>query len=153
MPLWGGDCGSAGLDLEDSPGPKVLAHLDGGALRAGLGCDGPGGVGTTRVWYLLEAGASEEKPTTGLPWVAVVVNKVAVAGGAAAAAIVAEGAATTAAVVGGAATGGEEELRTLGRKACPPRVFTMVGLEEEWRWRGEFQTGNRDFKRGRWRFI
>ena len=42
--------------MEDSPGPEVLALLNGGALRDGLGCDGPGGVGPTRVWYLLGAG-------------------------------------------------------------------------------------------------
>ena len=52
----------------------------------------------------------------------------------------------TVVVVGGAAAGGGEELRTLRRKACPPRVFTMVGLEEERRWRGEFQTRNGDLK-------
>ena len=55
-------------------------------------------------------------------------------------------AAATAAVARGVATGGGEELCTLGRKACPPRVFTMVGPEEESRWRGEFQTGNGDLK-------
>ena len=52
--------------------------------------------------------------------------------------------AAAAGVAGGAAAGEGEELRTLGRKVCPPRVFTMVGLEEERRWRGEFQTGNGD---------
>ena len=35
-----------------------------------------------------------------------------------------------------------EEWHTLGRKVCPPRAFTMVGLEKERRWRGELQTGN-----------
>ena len=59
---------------------------------------------------------------------------------------VAGGATATTAVAGGSAAGGGEELRTLGRKACPPRVFIMVGLEEERRWRGEFQTGNGDLK-------
>ena len=147
----GGDCGSTGLDLEDSPGPEVLAFLDGGALRAGLGCDGASGVGPTRVWYLLGEGASEEEPTVGLPWVAAVVIRVVAAAGAtvAAAAVsvgVARGAAATAVVVGGAGAGGGEELCTLGRKVCPPRVFTMVGPEEERRWRGEFQTGNEDLK-------
>ena len=68
------------------------------------------------------------------------------AAGAAAITAVAGGAAETTGMAGGAATGGGEELRTLGRKACPPRVFTMVGLEEERRWRGEFQTGNGDLK-------
>ena len=33
-------------------------------------------------------------------------------------------------------TGGGEDCRTLGRKLCPPHVFTMVGLEKEKRWRG-----------------
>ena len=56
-------------ELEDSPGPKVRALLDGGALRDGLGCGGEGGVGLTRVWYLLGAGAvaAEEEPTAALP--------------------------------------------------------------------------------------
>ena len=41
---------------------------------------------------------------------------------------------------------GGEDLRTLGWKVCPPRIFTMVGLEKERRWRGGLQTGNRDLK-------
>ena len=63
----------------------------GGAFRDGLGCGGEGGVGPTRVWYLLgvravaprgwEAGAAEEEPTTALPLAATG----AAAGGAAAA--------------------------------------------------------------------
>ena len=87
--------------------------MDGGALRDGLGCDGVGGVGPTRVWYLLRTRASEEEPTAKLPWVAVVANKVAtaVAGAAGGATAAAAGA------VGGAAVGGGDELRTLGRKA------------------------------------
>ena len=32
--------------------------------------------------------------------------------------------------------GGEEECLTLGLKLCPPRIFTIAGLEKEWRWRG-----------------
>ena len=103
------------------------------------------------MWYLLGAGASKEEPAVGLPWVAAVVNKVAVAAGAVGATTAATGAtgATAAAetkVAGRATTGGGEEWRTLGRKACPPRVFIVVGLEEERRWRGEFQTGNGDLK-------
>ena len=113
---------AAGLDLEDSLRPKVLALLDGGALRAGMGCDGAGGVGPTRVWYLLGVGASEEEPTARLPWVAVVVNKVVAAVGvagatAATAAGATGGAAAGAVVAGGATAGGGEELRTLGWKA------------------------------------
>ena len=84
------------------------------------------------MWYLLGAGVSEEEPTVGLPWVAVVVNKVAaavgaagataatvggVAGGAAAGAAVAGGAAAGAAVARGVTVGGGEELRTLGQKS------------------------------------
>ena len=34
--------------MDDSPGPEVRALLGGRALRAGLGCDGAGGVGLTR---------------------------------------------------------------------------------------------------------
>ena len=113
------------------------------------------------MWYLLGARALEEEPTVGLPWVAAVVKKVAAAVGAVrataaaaraagattvAAAGVAGGATATAALAGAAAVGGGEELRTLGWKACPSRVFTMVGLDEERRWRGEFQTGNGDLK-------
>ena len=32
--------------------------------------------------------------------------------------------------------GGGEDCLTLSRKLCPPRVFTMAGLEKERRWRG-----------------
>ena len=32
--------------------------------------------------------------------------------------------------------GGGEERHTRGLKLCPPRVFTMAGLEKERRWRG-----------------
>ena len=56
--------------MEDSPRPEVWALLDGGALRDGLGFNGEGRVGPTRVWYLLrvevaapggwEAGEAEE---------------------------------------------------------------------------------------------
>ena len=103
------------------------------------------------MWYLLGAGASEEEPTIGLLWGAAVVNKVAAVVGAARATTAAAGAAgaTTAVVTGvagGTSAGGGEELHTLGRKACPPRVFTMVGLEDERKWRGEFQTGNENGK-------
>ena len=33
--------------MDDSPRPEVRALLGSGALRAGLGCDGVGGVGPT----------------------------------------------------------------------------------------------------------
>ena len=36
-PRVGGDWGSRGLELEDSPGPEVRALLDGEALWDGLG--------------------------------------------------------------------------------------------------------------------
>ena len=57
--------------------------------------------------------------------------------GTAAAAMVAEGAEAVAARprLEPPAGGGEDYL-TLGRKLCPPRVFTMAGLEKERRWRG-----------------
>ena len=65
------------MELDDSPRPEVRALLNGGALRDGLGCGGEGGVGPTRVWYLLgagaarrggwEAGAAEEETTATLP--------------------------------------------------------------------------------------
>ena len=38
-----------GLEVDDSLGPNVRALLGSGALRAGLGCEGGGGVGPTRV--------------------------------------------------------------------------------------------------------
>ena len=57
------------------------------------------------MWYLLEAGASEEEPTAGLPWVEVVVNKVVVVDGA----VEATAAAATG-VPGGETTRGGEEL-------------------------------------------
>ena len=36
-------------EVDHSPGPEVRALLDGGALWAGLGCGGDGGVGPTLV--------------------------------------------------------------------------------------------------------
>ena len=53
------------------------------------------------------------------------------------------GASTTAAVVAVGAgprlelpAGGGQDCHTLGRKLCPPRVFTMARLEKDKRWRG-----------------
>ena len=52
---WGDELSSArgvaglGLDLEDSPGPKVRALLEDEALRRGLGCTGEGARGPSRV--------------------------------------------------------------------------------------------------------
>ena len=69
--------------MDDSPGLEVMALLGGGALRAGLGCEGSGGVGLTRVLYLLSAGATYEEPTpaavAALPWMAVAAGVVATA--------------------------------------------------------------------------
>ena len=61
----------------------------------------------------------------------------AVVAGTTVAVMVAGGAAVNVAGLGleSPARGGEDCL-TLGRKLCPPRVFTMVGLEKERRWRG-----------------
>ena len=99
---------------------------------------------------LLSPRGTEEEPIAGLPWAAVVVNKVAAEVGATRATAASAGAARATAAAtaraAGGTVGGGEELRTLGQKACPPRDFTMVGLEEERRWRGEFQTGNGDLK-------
>ena len=56
----------------------------------------------------------------------------------AAAATIVDGGVVAAAVVPGLelpAEGGEDCL-TLGRKLCPPRFFTMAGLEKGRRWRG-----------------
>ena len=53
----GGDWGSWGLELEDSPRPNIQALLEGGALRVGLGCGGDGGVGPTLMSYLRGVGA------------------------------------------------------------------------------------------------
>ena len=57
------------MELEDSPRPEVRALLDGGALRNGLGCGEEGGMGSTRVWYLLGAAtaAVEVGPMVGMP--------------------------------------------------------------------------------------
>ena len=49
--------------MDDYLASEVWALLEGGALQAGLRCDGEGGVGPTRVWYLLLAGATEEEPS------------------------------------------------------------------------------------------
>ena len=50
------------MELEDSPKPEVQALLDDGALHDGLECGREGGVGPTRVWYLLGAGAGAAAP-------------------------------------------------------------------------------------------
>ena len=58
--------------------------------------------------------------------------------------VVARSAAMAAVVAGGVAAGPGldsleregEERRALGLKLCPSRIFTMVGLEKERRWRG-----------------
>ena len=76
------------------------------------------------MWYLLGAGALEEEPTTGLPWVAVVVNKVAAAVGAAGATTAATGATeATVAVAGGqafAAGVARGATKEGGRRNCAP---------------------------------
>ena len=59
--------------MDDSPGPEVRALFGCRALRAGLGCNGAGGVGPTRVLYLLWVGAIEEEPSASAmaaPWTA-----------------------------------------------------------------------------------
>ena len=51
--------------------------------------------------------------------------------------VVAGGAATAAADPGlESPVGRGEDCLTLGRKLCPPHVFTMARLEKEMRWRG-----------------
>ena len=128
------------------------------ALWVGLGCGEEGGRGPTLVLYLRGAGATEAwgaaaasaEPTTGLLWVAAVV---AVGAGMVAAAVAAAGAGTaTAAVVAIAVVvaggpgleppaGEGEDCLTLGQKLCPPRVFTIAGLEKKRRWRGWDEEG------------
>ena len=130
--------------MEDSPGQKAWAFLEGGALRVDLGYGEDGRTGPTLVLYLCGVGVAATEawgattastgPTTRRPW---------------AAAMVAEGAGTAAVtvVVGDAAVmaarpgleppaGGGQDYLTLGRKLCPPCVFTMAGLEKDRRWRG-----------------
>ena len=128
------------------------------ALRVGLGCGEEGERGSTLVLYLRGAGATEAwgaaaastKPTARLPWVAAVVavgarmvaTAVAAAGaGTATTAVVA----TVVVVAGGPglepSAGEGEDCLTLGRKLCPPRVFTMDGLENKRRWRGWDEEG------------
>ena len=105
-------------------------------------------MGPTLVWYLLgaraavveawEAIAASTEPTVGLPWATTGAEA-----GLGTAAVVATGGGTAAAaaavvlwpVLEPPSREGEDDL-TLGRKLCPARVFTMVGLEKERRWRG-----------------
>ena len=67
-------------------------------------------------------------------------------GGAAGGAAVAGEAATGAVAAGTIAleplTGGREEQRTRGRKALPPRVFTILKPEKEKNGEGAVETGN-----------
>ena len=101
------------------------------------------------VWYLRGAGAiaieaweatiAFTEPTAGLPWVAA--GAAAAGGGGtvavAVAAVVGKRVAAAAAAAVGpgwdSPAGGGEERCTRGLKLCPPRVFTMAGLEKEMR--------------------
>ena len=116
--------------MDDSPGPEVRALLGGGALKAGLGCYGAGGVGPTRVWYLLWAGATEEEPSAS----AAAVEAAAAAEGPAAGAL--EHAAAVAA--GEAPAAGElGPTAELGPAAmAAPEVEVPAGGVGLWRTRG-----------------
>ena len=147
----GGEWGFWGLELEDSPRPKVRALLECRALRVGLGCGGDGGVGPNLVAYLRGAGAGVEgtvevttaEVTTGMAgalWLAaaVAVGAAVMMAGAVVAMTTVVGAAT-AAVVGSRLgldppAGGGEEWCTRGLKLCPSRVFTIPGPEKGRRW-------------------
>ena len=120
--------------MEDSPRPKVWALLDGGALRAGLGCGGDGGMGPTLVWYRLGAGSAAEETTTSLPRAAAGVATAVAGGATAGAAAVGRAAANSAAMRGEvleSPAGGGEERRTRGQKVLPPRVFAMLKSKKE----------------------
>ena len=113
----------------DSPRPEVRALLDGGVLWEGLGYGEDGGLGSTRVRYLLRIAAVEEEPTAGLASGAVTAVRATIVAGAAAVTAAAgssTGGAATARVAGLEPPAWEgEEQRTRGRKTGPPRVFTM----------------------------
>ena len=110
--------------MDDSPGPEVRALLGGGALRASLGCDRAGGVGPTRVWYLLWAGTTEEEPSASaaaVPWTTAGAGEAgevctACALGPAAVAVAGEAPAATAAPGVEVPAGGVGPWRTHGRK-------------------------------------
>ena len=130
--------------------------MKGRALRVGLGCTGQSRTGPTLVLYLRGVGAATTEawgaavaiiePTAVLPWAAAVV---VVGAGTTAVPVVV----TAVAAVGGGTivvagwprleplTGGGEDCLTLGRKLCPPRVFTMARLEKKKRWRGWEEEG------------
>ena len=114
-------------------------------------------MGPTLVWYLLgvgtiepggwEARAVEEGPTAGLAARAVTATAVAIAAREAAAA---EGAAVEDDAAAGAAAlelpvREGEERRNRGRKARPPRVFTMLEPENEKKWRGVGEANERSW--------
>ena len=117
--------------------------MEGGVLRVGLGCGREEGIGSTLVWYMRRAGAAATEawdaaatsvgPMARLPWAVVAGEgttvKDAAVGGGAAAVVTGQGLDPPA--------GGGEEWHTRGLKLCPPRIFTMVGLEKERRgWDG-----------------
>ena len=93
------------------------------------------GAAATEAW---EAVTTSIEPTTGLLW-AEVRAAAAVGGGTAAAAavVVGEGAAVVEEGPGldPPIRGGEKSC-IRGLKLCPPRIFTMAGLENKRRWRG-----------------
>ena len=116
--------------MDDSTRPEVLALLGGGVLRAGLGCYGAGGVGPTRVWYLLWAGATKEEPSASAavePWIAIGTGEVVAA---------VAGELGPAAELGPTATGvevsagGVEPWRTAAGRNEPLESSSLTGLKE-----------------------
>ena len=128
------------MELEDSLGLEVRALLEGGAYRDGLGCRGEGGTRPTLVWCQRGAGAAaaSAEPTTRPSWAAEGAAAAVGGGTTATVAVVVGGGAAAAAAGPGLdpSAGGGEDCLTSSRKLCPPRVFTMAGLEKERRWRG-----------------
>ena len=98
-------------------------------------------MGPTRVWYLIGGGEiiAEVGPMEGMPSATAAAGDGTVAAAIAATATATRAIGATTAAAGAVEAGpglelpaGEgEDYCTLGRKLCPPRIFTMVGLEKE----------------------
>ena len=102
-------------------------------------------MGPTLVWYLLGAAVTAEEPTTALPLSAARATAAAGAAGGVAATGAIGGAAAGEAGLEPEARAGEER-RTHGRKALPPRVFTILEPEKEKKGEGGFRNWKLDVK-------
>ena len=132
----------------DSPRPEVQALLDGGVLWEGLGYGEDGGLGSTRVRYLLRIAAVEEEPTAGLASGAVTAVRATIVAGAAA--VTAEGGIIywrcgdgKSSWVGAAGMGRGGTAHSRSKNGASTSLHHVRAREGEEMERGASETGNR----------